>query len=286
MMAKFLLSGFADEIDTKLDVQVKELKRLGIDRIEIRGVNGKSIIDYTEEETKEFKKLFDDEGITVSALGSPIGKIGIKDPFSEHLDKFKHTINLAGILETDYIRMFSFYMPENENPDKYRDEVLERWYGFVEAAKGTGLVLAHENEKGIYGDTAQRCLDIIESMNVSYVRAVFDPANFIQCHEETYPKAYNMLAPYISYMHIKDAILDTGEVVPAGYGDGKILEIIKELDSRVDSEMVLSLEPHLGSFEGLAGLEKALNLSNMEQSGPGKFELAVTALRAILKEVN
>ena len=102
MMAKFLLSGFADEIDTKLDVQVKELKRLGIDRIEIRGVNGKSIIDYTEEETKEFKKLFDDEGITVSALGSPIGKIGIKDPFSEHLDKFKHTINLAGILETDY----------------------------------------------------------------------------------------------------------------------------------------------------------------------------------------
>ena len=75
-------------------------------------------------------------------------------------------------------------------------------------------------------------------------------------------------------------------MVPAGYGDGKILEIIKELDSRVDSEMVLSLEPHLGSFEGLAGLEKASNLSNMEQSGPGKFELAVTALRAILKEVN
>ena len=90
---------------------------------------------------------------------------------------------------------------------------------FVEA-KGTGLVLAHENEKGICGDTAQRCLDIIESMNVSYVRAVFDPANFIQCHEETYPKAYNMLAPYISYMHIKDAILDTEK----WYQQGMVME--------------------------------------------------------------
>ncbi len=285
-MAKFVLSGFADEIDKDLKVQVTELKKLEIDRIEIRGVNGKSIIDYTEKETKEFKKFFDDQGIKVSALGSPIGKIGINDSFSGHLDKFKHTINLAGILETDNIRMFSFFIPENENPDKYRDEVLERWLRFVEVAKGTGIILAHENEKGIYGDTAQRCLDIIESMSVGYVQAVFDPANFIQCREETYPKAFNKLAPYISYMHIKDALLETGEVVPAGFGDGKILEIIKELDKKTDGEMVLSLEPHLGSFEGLANLERTIDLSNMEDSGPGKFEIAVTALRNILKEVN
>ncbi|HAA24848.1 MAG TPA: xylose isomerase, partial [Ruminiclostridium sp.] len=44
-----------------------------------------------------------------------------------------------------------------------------------------GIILAHENEKGIYGDTPERCVDIIKSMNCDYVRAVFDPANFIQC---------------------------------------------------------------------------------------------------------
>lgn len=285
-MARFLLSGFADEIDADLKVQIKELKRLGINQIEVRGVNGKNILDHTESEAKEIKKILDDNGIEVSALGSPIGKIGINDPFAPHLDKFKHAINLAGILGTGYIRMFSFYIPGNENPDKYRDEVLERWHGFVEAAKGTGLILAHENEKGIYGDNAERCLDIIASMNVNYVRAVFDPANFIQCNVETYPKAYNILKPYICYMHIKDALYENGKVVPAGHGDGKVPEIIKDLDKSFDREMVLSLEPHLGSFAGLANLEKSVDLSNMEESGPGKFELAVKALRNILKEIN
>lgn len=284
-MARFILSGFADEIDSDLKVQVRELKRLNIDRIEIRGVYGKSIIDYTEKEAREFKKLLDDEGIKVSALGSPIGKIGIKDAFEPHLDKFRHTIELAGILETNYIRMFSFYMPENENPENYREEVLERWHCFAEAAKNTGIVLAHENEKGIYGDTAERCLDLIESINVSYVRAVFDPANFIQCDEQTYPKAYNLLKPYICYMHIKDALYGSGEVVPAGYGDGMLPEILKDIDAAFSDEMFLSLEPHLGSFEGLANLEKSLDLSNMEESGPGKFEIAVKALRSVLDEI-
>jgi len=285
IMAKFLLSGFADEIDKDLKVQVKELNKLDISLMEIRGVYGKPITEYSESEVKEFKKILDDHGIKVSALGSPIGKIGINDDFAPHLDKFRHAINLAGILETNYIRMFSFYIPENESPEKYRDEVLERWHRFVEAAKNTGIILAHENEKGIYGDNAERCLDIIESMNVSYVRAVFDPANFVQCNVETYPKAYNILKPYICYMHIKDAYYENGKVVPAGFGDGRVPEIINDIDKSVDTEMVLSLEPHLGSFEGLANLERELDLGNMEESGPGKFEIAAKALRNILKDI-
>lgn len=284
-MTRFLLSGFADEIDKDLEVQLRELRRLDMNHIEIRGVYGKPITDYTEGEVKEFKKLLDDQGIKVSALGSPIGKIGIEDDFAPHLDKFKHAINLAGILDTKYIRMFSFYIPD-ENPDKYRDEVLERWHRFVEAAKNTGLILAHENEKGIYGDNAERCLEIIEAMNVSYVRAVFDPANFIQCNVETFPKAYNLLKPYICYMHIKDALYENGKVVPAGFGDGKLPEIINDIHKSTEGEMILSLEPHLGSFDGLSSLQKSVDLTDMEDSGPGKFEIAVRALRDILKEIN
>lgn len=284
-MARFLLSGFADEIDSDLKVQVKELRRLNINHIEIRGVYGKPVTDYSADEVREFKKILDDNGIKVSSLGSPIGKIGINDAFEPHLDKFKHAIELAGILETKYIRMFSFYMPKDEDPAKYRDKVLERWHRFVETAKGTGLVLAHENEKEIYGDTAERCLDIIESMNVDYVRAVFDPANFIQCDVETYPKAYNLLKPYICYMHIKDALYENGRVVPAGYGDGHVREILKELDKSTDGEMILSLEPHLGSFAGLTSLQREVDTNNLEESGPAKFEIAANALREILKDI-
>jgi sugar phosphate isomerase/epimerase len=283
-MAKFILSGFSDEIDMDLNIQISELKRNGINHMEIRGVYGKGVVEYTAKEIKEIKNRLDSEGISVSSVGSPIGKIIITDRFEAHLDLFKHTLEIAGILCSKYIRMFSFYIPEGENPQDFRDEVLERWNSFVDAAKGSGIILTHENEKGIYGDTPERCVDIIKSMNCSYVKAVFDPANFIQCDVETYPKAYSLLKPYIEYMHIKDALPDTGKVVPAGMGNGMIKEILSDINMSFDREMFLSLEPHLGSFEGLEALETDIDKNSMEKSGPEKFEIAVTALRKVMKE--
>ena len=283
-MVKFLLSGFSDEIDKDLDVQIRELKRNNINCMEIRGVYGKGVVDHTIREIKEIKKRLDNEGISVSSVGSPIGKISITDRFESHLDLFKHTLDIADILCSKYIRKFSFYIPDDRNPQDFRDEVLERWNKFVETAKGAGIILAHENEKGIYGDTPERCVDIIKSMNCDYVRAVFDPANFIQCDVETYPKAYLMLKPYIEYMHIKDALPETGTVVPAGMGSGKIKEILSDINSSFDRDMYLSLEPHLGSFAGLEALEADIDTGSMEKSGPEKFEIAVKALRKVMKE--
>lgn len=281
-MARFLLSCFADEIDSDLSVQIREIKKHGISQIEMRGVNGRNVIDHSPKEMMEIKKQLDNEGISVSAIGSPIGKIKISDPFATHLDKFKHTLELAGILGTRYIRMFSFYIPQGESAEKYRDEVLERWHAFASAAGGMDIVLAHENEKEIYGDTPERCLDIMREINLPSVRLVFDPANFIQCGVETWPHAYEMLKPYIEYMHIKDALAGSGKVVPAGAGDGKLEKIIGGLDGERSGDFILSLEPHLGSFAGLAGLETDIDLSKMEESGPGKFEIAVTALKKVL----
>ncbi|MBP7175160.1 MAG: sugar phosphate isomerase/epimerase [Thermoclostridium sp.] len=284
-MANFVLSGFADEIDRELPVQISGLKKLNIDRIEMRFLYGKNSVDYSLAEMKEIKKQLDASGISVSAIGSPIGKIGITDPFGPHLELFKHTLELAKLLDAQYIRMFSFYIPKDENSEGYRDEVLERWSAFTSCAKGAGIVLAHENEKGIYGDTAERCLEIIEAMNTDYVRAVFDPANFIQCNVETYPEAYHLLKKHIAYMHIKDALVGSGRVVPAGMGDGRLLEILSDINVNVEGEMVLSLEPHLGSFEGFSQLQNAVDTSNLEESGQGKFEVAARALRNILREL-
>lgn len=281
-MLNFILSGFADEIDKDLSIQMRELKKNGIKHIEIRGVNGRNVVDYSAQEMKEIKKQLDDEGISVSAVGSPLGKIPITDPFDQHLDLFKHTLELCGILNSKFIRMFSFYIPEGKDPGNYRGEVLERWHQFTRTAENAGVVLAHENEKGIYGDTAERCLDIIREMNCSHVKAVFDPANFIQCDVKTYPDAYMLLKEHIAYMHIKDAIYADGKVVPAGAGDGRLKEILSDLHRSFDGDMFLSLEPHLGSFDGLADLGINIDISKMEQSGPGKFMLAASSLKELL----
>ena len=137
------------------------------------------------------------------------------------MDLFKHTIEIAHILETNYIRMFSFYMPKEEDPSVYRDEVMERWSRFIDEAKGSNLILLHENEKGIYGDNAQRCLDLLKTMNCNYFKAIFDPANFVQCDVTTYPDAFELLKDYVVYLHIRCKFSDHS-VVPSGQGDGMI----------------------------------------------------------------
>ncbi len=283
-MSKFIISAFADEIDPMLTTQMDVLDHHGIRYIEMRGVNGKNLVEHTLEEVREIKKQLDARGFRISAIGSPIGKIGITEDFEPHLSLFRHTIEIAKILETSYIRMFSFYIPEGENPDKYREEVMRRWSCFIKAAEGTGLTLLHENEKGIYGDTAERCLDLLETMNCSCMKAIFDPANFVQCNVKNYPDAFQLLKKYVVYMHIKDALYKDHSVVPSGHGDGKVREILAELKNS-GFEGFLSLEPHLGDFVGFAALEPDSPANQLPEGGQKQFAIAAEALNRILAEL-
>lgn len=281
-MSNFIISGFSDEIDENIIKQFEHLNKLGIEYFEPRGINGKNISKLNDEEAYELKDIMDKYGIKVSSIGSPIGKIKITDDFAPHLEELKRVIKTAKILGTKYIRMFSFFIPEGEN-DNYKDEVIFRMKEMTKLAESEDIILLHENEKGIYGDIAPRCLEILEAVNSDNLRAVFDPANFVQCNQKTYPEAYEMLKDYVVYMHIKDAVED-GAVVPAGYGIGHIEEIITELHKR-NYDGFLSLEPHLGVFAGLKDLELSDDMLSLSESTPDKFTLAFKALGEIVDRV-
>ena len=147
------VSCFADEIAESLDRQIEVLSRIGISYVELRSADGINVSDFTMDFAKEVK-------IRISAIGSPIGKIGIDDDFDAHLQKLSHTEQMADIFETPYIRMFSFYIPENYAAADCRSEVLFRMEAMVAEAAHNNITLLHENEKGIYGDNASRCLDL------------------------------------------------------------------------------------------------------------------------------
>ena len=269
-MERFMLSAFADEIDPMLDVQMDVLEKHGIRYIEMRGVDGANISSLTLDQARAVKARLDARGFRVSALGSPIGKIGIGEDFEPHLALFRHTLALAAILEAPFIRMFSFYLPHGEAPGFYRGEVMRRWTAFIEAAEGCGVVLLHENEKDIYGDTAERCLDLLRTMDCPFLKATFDPANFVQCGVKTFPEAYNLLREHIVYMHIKDALYETGRVVPAGEGEGRVADILRALKD-TGWNGFLSLEPHLA--DSLPG------------GGPDQFAVAAGALEGLLDRI-
>jgi sugar phosphate isomerase/epimerase len=269
-VSKFIISAFADEIDNDLEKQMDVLDQYNIKYIEMRSVNGKGLVEHSLEQVRDIKKQLDKRGFRVSAIGSPIGKIKITDDFEQHLDLFKHTIEIAKILETKYIRMFSFFMPKGEDSSKYRDEVMYRWRKFIKEAKGSGLILLHENEDDVYGSNAEKCLDLHETLNCNYMKMTFDPGNFIFSNVEDCLEAYKVLKNHVAYIHAKDGLLKEKCFVPSGEGDGKMKEVFIQL-YKDGFEGFVSIEPHLhGNFPG---------------EGPELFGVACNALKKLLSEV-
>lgn len=273
------VSGFADEYSPSFDEQLAALGRLGVSHIELRGIDGVNVSDLTPEKLREVRSRLEAAGIRVSSIGSPIGKINIRDDFTQHMDKLKRTLEIQKELSAPYIRMFSFYLPEGSTPADCRGEVMDRLGAMVEEAKRWEAVLLHENEKAIYGDTAARCLDIMDELGCDNLRAVFDFANFLEVGQPTM-EAFDMLRPYIEYVHIKDAD-ENKKIVPAGRGAGRVEDILHKLLSS-GWEGVLSLEPHLTDFAGLAALEHDPKERGSAMSPAEAWELALSSLRGIL----
>ena len=285
MNREYLLSGFADEIDQNLTTQIESLKKLDMHYVEMRGVDGNNLIYHTLEKVREIKERLDEAGISLSAVGSPLGKIGIEDPFEKHFEDFKQAVEIAHKMDARNIRMFSFYIPKGEG-SVYKEQVFDRLGQFADYAKANDVVLLHENEKDIYGEKAKECKEIMDAFRGDHFKAIFDFANFVQANQDTL-EAYELLKDDIAYIHVKDAVWGSGKVVPAGMGDGNVSAILKDLYAN-GYKGFLSIEPHLFNFVGFASLEKGKEKPEADKkvlSGFEAFSLAHEALCEILKTV-
>lgn len=282
---KLKVFAFADEADKNFNGQIRALIRNGLDGLELRGVNGANVTDLSTRTAKECAKKLKDAGLKVWSIGSPIGKIDIDGKkFASERERLLRTFEIAKVFGTKNIRMFSFFMPKDQDPADYRNKVIEELSRYAEMAKDAGMILCHENEKAIFGDTPERCLDILRS--VPGIRAVFDPANFVQCGVDTL-SAWEQLHSHVYYLHIKDA-LKSGLVVPSGDGEGHVAEIVRAYAAQ--GGKVCTIEPHIMKFVGLSDLER-----KGDESGVGSakysftdrneaFDFAVRAFRKVTGE--
>lgn len=275
-MEKFRLCAFADEADKMISGQIEALRGNSMDLIELRGIDGKNVADITSDEARELKRRLDSEGVAVWSIGSPIGKVDITSPAAEELDRFKRVLETALICGAENIRMFSFY--KTDDSSACFDEICRRLDDMISAAKGSGVDLCHENEKGIFGDTAERCYRLHAALPA--FRGVFDPANFVQCGEDTLV-AWELLKPFMKYAHIKDARED-GKVVPPGVGIGHLPELLPRFAE--SGIKVLTLEPHLKSFVGLAALEggDTQHVGSSFKDNREAFDYAVNTLKKLI----
>ncbi len=265
------LSAFADEISADPVEQLDCLEANGVHYIEFRSIFKTNVLDLDRSHHEEFRSLLRARGFGLSAIGSPIGKIAITDPFEPHLERFKIALDLAEFYETPNIRVFSYYMPANEDPASYRDEVMRRMSEKAEMALRRGVTLVLENEKGIYGDTAERVADILESVHSPALGHAFDPANYVEVGQPI-DEAWNRLRGRVVHFHVKDYDAKTHKNVPAGQGDGQIPQLIADAVASGYSGFCV-LEPHLVVAEKSYGF-----------TGPERFGEAATALKTALDE--
>ena len=265
------ISAFADEISQDPNEQLDVLSRHGIKFIEFRAIHGTNVLDLSDAQHAEFREMLSSRGFGLSAIGSPIGKIRITEPFDEHLRRFDRAMDLADFYQAPRIRVFSFYIPPGDDPISHREPVIERMAELARRAADRGIVLFLENEKGIYGDTAARVADILETVNSPSLQHAFDPANYVEVRQPI-DEAWARLRYFVRHFHVKDYDAKTECNVPAGAGDGLIPRLIQEaVDSGYQGFCVL--EPHLVIAELSHGF-----------TGPERFADAVAALKGILDE--
>jgi len=268
------LSGFADEISPDPAEQLAVLAAENITHLELRSAWSVNVADLGDIELARFGQALDGAGVRVSAIGSPIGKIGVDAPLGPELDRLRRVADVAARFGATIVRVFSFFIPAAQRPERYREQVIERMRALADIAEERGVVLAHENEKEIYGDRPERCADIIASVGSPALRATFDAANFVQCGVRPHSQGYGLIRPYLVYLQVKDALAANGEVVPAGQGDGQVRETLAALAAS-GFDGYLSLEPHLATGGRFGGF-----------SGPDDFRRAAQALKALLGELS
>src|ERR1035437_4778086 len=120
------LSGFADEISADLQTQCETLNALGIGSIELRSAWGTNVLDLDDGRLEAARTILASHHIQTSSVGSPIGKISITDDLEPHLVRFERALHVARVLGAPYIRLFSFFIPQGEEPGRHRDEGLAR----------------------------------------------------------------------------------------------------------------------------------------------------------------
>lgn len=253
---------FGDEIAADIKTQIEVMLSEGVRALELRAAEGRGVMELDGAQRDEVRSRLADAGVEVFSIGSPLGKVPIADPLEAEVERTRRAVEQAHFFGASRIRVFSFFMPQEECA-AHRDAVMARLSAMAAVAEAEGVLLCHENETGIYGESVECCRDILASVNSPALRAVHDTCNYVHRGHEAYPAGYEAVKPWLEYVHIKD--WGQGAVQPAGEGEGRMKELFAAL--KADGyEGYLSLEPHIGG-------------------GPDNFRRAARALKSCLTEI-
>ena len=294
-----LLSGFADEAvsDKNATAQMCTMAALGLRYMTLRfidvGQGVKNVMLLEKSELALVRKMASDYGLSISSIGSPIGKVKLQDvadgtsnryvPFKQYLQKdVKQACAQAHALDAKLIRGFSFYHPKGTDPGPHLAQAIDQVGKIAEVCDKEGLTFGLEVEANLVGQTGQLLGQMHRAIGSAALVLIFDGANLV-CQGMTTQQVYEeylAMKPGLGWLHIKDyrnpnptgrkGHVDEESLkhfVPADQGDSgheAILRDLKEELPKIERRMrrrgadgvFLDLEPHVkggGQFGGYSG---------------------------------
>lgn len=255
------LAGFADEAGAALESQIRALKELGWDAVELRAVGGRNVEQLSRAEVEAVARELKRQGISVCALGSTIANWGesIDTDYAVTQEKVIRDIEWMKILGTNMVRIMSYSvlldsrgrLLENQREQERFSRLRDICSRFLDA----GMTPIHENCHTYGGMSYAHTLRLVEE--VPGLKLVFDTGNppVTRDYRKPYPypaqdawEFYTRVREQIVHVHIKDAVsLKTdGEEIYSfpGEGDGRVHDIVTDLLKR-GYDGVFSIEPHM-----------------------------------------
>jgi len=218
-------------------------KDFGFNGIELRGL-GDEIFSihahpFRRENIESTRKQLSDLRLEICCLSSGC-PINDKATAEETVTELREYIDTAALLGTPYIRVLadSRAEPSAEVDD---DVVIDSLKALVPYAEEKGVILLVETN-GAYADT-RRLANLLNEIASDNVAALWDFHHPYRFFGESAETTIQNLGAYIKYCHIKDSVIENGDVVyrMCGEGDLPIESFINALKS-VNYDGYISLE--------------------------------------------
>ena len=296
-----ILSGFADEgpVSKSAEEQFTMMRALGMSYYTIRfidvGSGMKNAMALTKAEVKQLQKLHQEFGISVSSIGSPLGKVKLLDvddgtqnryvPLKKYLNtEVKRAIDLAQAFDTKLIRGFSYYHPHGEDPWKYLDQAAEQLSEIVEMCAKAGVVYGLEVESDLIGADGDTLIALYKKISSPYTCIIMDVGNMESMGHspDSIYEQYMKTKPGLGWIHIKGFNAPANRpmlarakkrgltrFIPVDQGDAGhevVLRDFRNIVPRIQRQfkkigvpgVFIDLEPHVkggGQFGGVSGVD-------------------------------
>jgi len=220
-MTHFSIAAITDELsETDLEVALQAMSDLGMDGAELRVVDGRNIVDLTDDEVAGVRRRVEAHGMRVVSIASPLLKcvlpggppidprlqqdvFGSTRTFDDQEWLARRSIEIAVTTGASIVRVFSYW--RTVAPEECRDRIAESLWQLAEEAWKHGVTIGLENEHACNVGTGAEAARLLALVEHPGLKLVWDPANAAVLGETPFPDGYAALPPYrIVHVHAKD----------------------------------------------------------------------------------